>query len=111
MKLVTAVARPEKLEEVTNAVTDAGARGLTAPETRGSGQQYGHVSRGSGPSRPALLPKIRVDVAVREEYADAVVGAIAKCANTGMIGDGKTWVTVLDSAMRVRPANVTPLAV
>lgn len=75
MKLITAVMRPEKLDEVTHAVADAGARGLTATEARGFGQQYGHVSRDSELLRPALMPKIRVDVAVRDEYTDAARAA------------------------------------
>jgi nitrogen regulatory protein P-II 1 len=99
MKLITAVVRPDTVDDVVIAATGAGARGLTATEVIGFGQQYGH----GGPADAAVvLPKVRVDIVVKDDGADAVTSAIAKCANTGNIGDGKIWVSTVDSAIRVR---------
>jgi len=103
MKLVTAIIRPGKLYEVMNAVTDAGARGLTATEASGFGQQYGHVRKtGTAGRTPVLLPKARVEIVVRDEDADAVMNALVKCVSTGTIGDGKIWVSSVDSVVRAR---------
>jgi len=85
-----------------NAATDAGARGLTASKVSGFGQQYGHTRRVRPAGQPILLPKARVDVVVRDEDADAVVKAIRKCASTGSVGDGKIWVSPVESVLRVR---------
>ena len=102
MKLITAVIRTDDLPVVMNAATDAGARGLTASKASGFGQQYGHIRKATRAGQPILLPKARVDVVVRDEDADAVVNAIRKCANTGSIGDGKIWVSPVESVIRVR---------
>jgi nitrogen regulatory protein P-II 1 len=103
MKLITAIVRPEATDELVLAVTAAGARGLTATEVIGFGQQFGHGAPVTSAGYSAvLLPKVRVDVVVQDEVVDAVVSAIAKCANTGTIGDGKIWVSPVDSALRVR---------
>jgi nitrogen regulatory protein P-II 1 len=100
MKLITAVVKPDIADDLVIAVTEAGARGLTAVEAIGFGQQYGH---GSPPDSPAVpLPKIRVDIVVRDADAETVTNAIAKCANTGTIGDGKIWVSTVDNVIRVR---------
>jgi nitrogen regulatory protein P-II 1 len=99
MKLITAVVKPEVADDLVPAVTAAGARGLTATEVVGFGQQYGH---GGPASSAALLPKVRVDIVIPDEFVDTVVSAIAKCANNGSIGDGKIWVSPVDSALRVR---------
>jgi nitrogen regulatory protein P-II 1 len=100
MKLITAVVKPDIADDLVIAATDAGARGLTAAEVIGFGQQYGHGSRPG--SRAVLLPKIRVDIVVKDADAETVVNAITKCANTGAIGDGKIWVSTVDTAIRVR---------
>jgi len=102
MKLITAIVKPEVGDDLVLAVTAAGARGLTATEVIGFGQQYGHGGAVSPASRAALLPKVRIDIVVQDDIADAVVGAIAKCANTGTIGDGKIWVSAVDNVLRVR---------
>lgn len=105
MKLITAVVKPEKLEDVTRAVTGAGARGMTITEVRGFGQQYGHqhLDEFQPWDREILmLPKLRVDIVVQDQDADAVRDAIAKCVRTGTIGDGKIWVCPVESALRVR---------
>ncbi len=103
MKLITAIVKPERLEDVTRAVTGAGAHGMTATEVRGFGQQYGHlVAVHSQDGQVRMLPKLRVDVAVQDQAAGQVVDAIAKSVDTGTIGDGKIWVCELESALRVR---------
>jgi nitrogen regulatory protein P-II 1 len=102
MKLITAIVRPDRVDDLVLAITDAGAHGMTATEVIGFGQQYeaGGAARPAGNS--AFLPKVRVDVVVRDDDARTVAEAIAKCANTGNIGDGKIWVSTVDSAIRVR---------
>ena len=99
MKLITAVVKPDVTDDLVRAVTAAGARGLTATEVIGFGRQYGH---GGADSSAALLPKVRVDIVVQNDIVDAVISAIAKCADTGTIGDGKIWVSPVDDALRVR---------
>jgi nitrogen regulatory protein P-II 1 len=103
VKLITAIVRAGKLDDVTRAVVNAGARGMTVTEVRGFGQQYGHVPE-SYPAEPAtlLLPKLRIDVVAEDQEAAAVADAIAKSVRTGAIGDGKIWVCPVDGALRVR---------
>jgi len=99
MKLITAIVGPDGTDDLALAVTGAGARGLTATEVVGFGRQLGH----DGPAgSPVLLPKVRVDIAVRDDDVGAVMEAIAKCANTGTIGAGKVWVSPVEGALRVR---------
>jgi nitrogen regulatory protein PII len=103
MKLITAVVQPDKLDDVVRAVAEAGARGLTACEVVGFGQQYGHQGAPLGADQSALvLPKVRVDVVVVDELAGPVTDAIAKSVSTGSIGDGKIWVSAVEGALRVR---------
>ena len=103
MKLITAIVKPEIADDVALAVTESGAHGLTATEVIGFGQQFGHGGAVNSTGYSAvLLPKVRIDIAVKDEDAEQVVEAITKCANTGTIGDGKIWVSTLDSALRVR---------
>ncbi len=106
MKLITAIVRAGKLDDVKRAVIDAGARGMTVTEVRGFGQQYGQAPQ-AGPAAGAvlLLPKLRIDVVVRDEQAVVVVDAIAKSAGTGSIGDGKIWVCPVEGALRVRTGD------
>jgi len=111
MKLITAIIRRDDLPVVMNAATDAGARGLTASEASGFGQQYGHTRKAARTGQPILLPKARVDVVVRDEDANAVVNAIQKCASTGSIGDGKIWVSPVESVIRVRTGERDAAAV
>jgi nitrogen regulatory protein P-II 1 len=100
MKLITAIIRPDKLDELIPALIGNGARGLTVTEVRGFGRQYGHVTE--GPLGPALLPKARLDLVVLDDDAEPIVEAIARQALTETIGDGKIWVTTVDSVLRVR---------
>jgi nitrogen regulatory protein PII len=103
MKLITAIVKPDIVDDLVLAVTEAGAHGLTATEVIGFGQQFGHDGAVKAAGHAAvLLPKVRVDIAVRDTEAEPVVEVIAKCANTGTIGDGKVWVSTVDTALRVR---------
>ena len=111
MKLVTAIVRPDKLDDLVGALTGSGAQGLTVTETRGFGRQYGQIAAGvsrtggtSAAARPApgLLGKIRLDILVLDDDAEAIVEIIHKSAHTGIIGDGKVWVTPVVGALRVR---------
>jgi len=103
MKLITAIVRPEKLDELIDVVIGNGGRGLTATEVRGFGRQFAVDTPWTDASRPtALLPKVRLDVLALDEDAETLAAAIGKHARTGTIGDGKIWVTTVDSAMRVR---------
>ena len=103
MKLITAIVKPDIVDDLVLAVTEAGAHGLTATEVIGFGQQFGHGGAVNSAGYSAvLLPKVRLDIVVKDEDAEPVVEALAKGANTGTIGDGKIWVTTVDSALRVR---------
>lgn len=104
MKMITAVVQPDKLEDVIRAAAGAGARGLTATEVRGFGQQYGHLGAngGSAEQMALVLPKLRIDIVVADETAEHVTGALAKSVRTGSIGDGKIWVSPVESVLRVR---------
>ena len=103
MKMITAVIKPSRLDAVLDAVTEAGASGLTVTEVRGYGRQKGktEVYRGAE-YEVKLLPKVKLEIAVSSDIADAVVEAIARTANTGKIGDGKVFVTDLEAALRIR---------
>lgn len=103
MKVITAVVRAEKLDDVTHAIIDAGARGMTVTEVRGFGQQHGHVPGAYLADRATLLlSKLRIDVVVQDQEAELMADAIAKSARTGAIGDGKIWVCPVDGVLRVR---------
>jgi nitrogen regulatory protein P-II 2 len=103
MKLITAIIKPSRLDAVLEAVTEAGASGLTVTEVRGYGRQKGktEVYRGAE-YEIKLLPKVKLEIAVPSDVATAVVEAIARTANTGKIGDGKVFVMDLESALRIR---------
>jgi nitrogen regulatory protein PII len=108
MKLITAIVRPEKLDELIDALVDNNACGLTVSQVTGFGRQFGRLAaahhRGlpDDGRRPTLLPKIRLDVVALDDDAQTLVEAIAKHARTETIGDGKIWVTTVDSILRVR---------
>lgn len=102
MKLITAIVRPDKLDELIGALIDNQAHGLTVTEVRGFGRQFGQLAAQAGPSRVALLPKIRLDVVALDDDVETLVEAIAKHARTETIGDGKIWITPVDGAVRVR---------
>jgi nitrogen regulatory protein P-II 1 len=103
MRLVTALVKPFKVEDVKDAVLKAGGAGLTITESRGFGRQRGHseVYRGTEYTIE-FVPKVRVEVLVEELHADDIANAIADAARTGTIGDGKVWISPVDTIIRVR---------
>ena len=103
MKMITAIIKPSRLDAALDAVTLAGASGLTVTEVRGYGRQKGktEVYRGAE-YEVKLLPKVKLEIAVSSDIVDQVVEAVAQAANTGKIGDGKVFVTDLEAALRIR---------
>ncbi len=103
MKLVVAIIKPFKLDEVRQALTSVGVHGMTVTEVKGYGRQKGHTEIYRGAEYAVnFLPKIRLEVAVPSDRADKVIEAITATARTGQIGDGKIFVTTLDHAVRIR---------
>jgi nitrogen regulatory protein P-II 2 len=103
MKIVMAIIKPFKLDEVRDALTGLGVHGLTVTEVKGYGRQKGHTEIYRGAEYAVnFLPKLKVEVAVASESADKVVEAIASAAKTGQIGDGKIFVTSIEQAVRIR---------
>jgi nitrogen regulatory protein P-II 1 len=103
VKLVTAIIKPFKLEDVKSALEAFGVAGLTVSEVQGYGRQKGHTEVYRGAEyKVDFVPKIRVEVVVDDGDAEGVVGVVVKAANTGQIGDGKVWVTSVDEIVRVR---------
>jgi len=103
MKLVTAVIKPFKLDEVKDALKAAGIAGMTVGEVRGFGRQGGHTETYRGAEYQIdFVPKVVLEAVVDDSQADLVVDTIAKTAATGKIGDGKIWVTVVDRIVRIR---------
>jgi nitrogen regulatory protein P-II 1 len=103
MKLITAIIKPQKLDEVKEALVSAGVTGMTVSEAKGFGRQLGltEVYRGAQ-YKYDLIPKIRLEVVVASNSAEKVIKVIADAARTGNIGDGKVWATSVDSVTRVR---------
>ncbi len=103
MKLITAIVKPFTVDEVRHAVESAGVLGLTLTEVQGYGRQRGHteVYRGAEYSVD-FVPKARIDIVVDDEFAQRVVDSIVRVARTGKIGDGKVWVTQVESLVRIR---------
>lgn len=103
MKLISAIIKPFKLDEVRDLLTALGAHGMTASEVKGYGRQKGHTEIYRGAEYMiSFLPKIKIEVAITDDLADQVVEAIRKAAYTGQIGDGKIFVTPLERALRIR---------
>ena len=103
MRLVTAIVKPFKLEDVKSALETLGVLGLTVSEVRGYGRQKGHTEVYRGAEYTVdLVPKVRVEVLVDDVDAEKVVETIAEAARTGKIGDGKVWVSPVDTVVRVR---------
>jgi len=103
MKLITAIIKPFKLEEVKEALGEAGVEGMTVTEVKGFGQQRGHteIYRGSEYTVD-FLPKVKIEVLSTDEMKDKVIEAIKKTAQTGKIGDGKVFVLPVDDVVRIR---------
>jgi nitrogen regulatory protein P-II 1 len=103
MKLVTAVIKPHKWEDVREALETFGVAGMTVSEVSGYGRQKGHTEVYRGAEYDiALVPKIRIEIVVDDDDAADVVGIIVKTAQTGRIGDGKVWVSAVETVVRVR---------
>lgn len=103
MKIIVAIIKPFKLDEVRDALTAAGIHGLTVTEVKGYGRQKGHTEIYRGAEYAvSFLPKLKIEVAVPTELADTVVNAISGAARTGQIGDGKIFVSSLERAIRIR---------
>ena len=106
MKLVTAVVKPHKWEDVRSALEMAGVTGMTVSEVSGYGRQKGHTEVYRGAEYDiALVPKIRIEIVVDDGDVEDVVGIVVKAAQTGRIGDGKVWVSSIDSVIRVRTGD------
>ena len=111
MKLVTAVIKPHKWEDVREALETFGVNGMTVSEVSGYGRQKGHTEVYRGAEYDiALVPKIRIEVVVDDADADDVVGIVVKAAQTGRIGDGKVWVSPVGTVVRVRTGEVDEAA-
>lgn len=109
MKLVTAILKPFRLEEVKEALEDLGVQGLTVSDVRGYGRQKGHTEIYRGAEyEVAFLPKARIDVVVHDEQVDEIVKAIVTSGRTGSIGDGKVWVTPVEQITRIRTGDMGP---
>ena len=112
MKLIIAVIKPSRLDAVLDAVTEAGASGLTVTEVRGYGRQRGktEVYRGAE-YEIKLLPKVKLEIAVPSDIVEAVIDAIQRTANTNKIGDGKIFVLDLERALRIRTGETDAAAI
>ena len=103
MKMVTAIIKPFKLDEVREALTEAGIDGMTVSEVKGYGRQKGHTEIYRGAEYAVnFLPKIKIEVVVGSDSVDTVVDAVVGAAKTGQIGDGKVFVSTVDSVLRIR---------
>jgi len=112
MKLISAIIKPSRLDAVLDAVTEAGASGLTVTEVRGYGRQKGQTEVYRGAEYEVkLLPKVKLEIAVPTDVVDKVIEAIARTANTGKIGDGKVFVLDLESALRIRTGEKDAAAI
>jgi len=107
MKFITAIIKPFKLDEVREALSALGVQGMTVSEVKGYGRQKGHTEIYRGAEYAVnFLPKIKIEVAVRTEMAEAVIEAITNSARTGQIGDGKIFVTAVDQVVRIRTGEI-----
>ncbi len=112
MKMITAIIKPFKLEDVREAVTDIGIQGITVTEVKGFGRQRGHTELYRGAEYVVdFLPKAKIELAVADDIADQVIEAITKNARTGKVGDGKIFVTEIEQAIRIRTGETGAAAV
>jgi nitrogen regulatory protein P-II 2 len=111
MKLITAVIKPFKLDDVREALSEVGAQGVTVTEVKGFGRQKGHTELYRGAEYVVdFLPKIKIEVGVTDDLADRVVEVISRAANTGKVGDGKIFICDLENAVRIRTGEAGPEA-
>ncbi|MEU5216872.1 P-II family nitrogen regulator [Streptomyces sp. NPDC020807] len=109
MKLITAIVKPYRLDEVKNALQTLGIAGLTVTEASGYGRQRGHTEVYRGAEYQVdLVPKARIEVVVEDAAADEAVDAIVRAAHTGKIGDGKVWMVPVETVVRVRTGERGP---
>ena len=107
MKLVTAIIKPFKLDDVRESLSEIGVQGITVTEVKGFGRQKGHTELYRGAEYVVdFLPKVKIDVAIADDQLDRVIEAITKAANTGKIGDGKVFVYSLERAVRIRTGEL-----
>ncbi|MEJ5028873.1 P-II family nitrogen regulator [Comamonas sp. MYb21] len=112
MKMITAVIKPFKMDEVREALADVGVTGLTVSEVKGFGRQKGHTELYRGAEYVVdFLPKVKIEVAVKDEDVDRCVDAIVNAARTGKIGDGKIFVTEVERVIRIRTGDLDEAAV
>jgi len=112
MKLVTAIIKPFKLDEVRNALTALGVQGMTVTEVKGFGRQKGHTEIYRGAEYAVnFVPKLKIDVVVVSEQADKVVAAIEGTARTGQVGDGKIFVSPVERTIRIRTGETDEAAI
>ena len=112
MKMITAVIKPFKLDDVREAVAEIGIQGITVTEVKGFGRQRGHTELYRGAEYVVdFLPKAKIELAVDDEVADQVIEAITNAARTGKIGDGKIFITDLEQAIRIRTGETGAAAV
>lgn len=111
MRLITAIIKPFKLEQVREALMQCGVQGMTVTEVRGMGRQNGHTELYRGAEyESSLLPKLKIEVVAEDDIAQRIVDAIAQAAHTGSIGDGKIFVTAVAQAIRIRTGEIDEIA-
>ncbi|MGB5327895.1 MAG: P-II family nitrogen regulator [Gammaproteobacteria bacterium] len=111
MKIITAIIKPFKLDDVRQALGEIGVQGLTVSEVKGFGRQKGHTELYRGAEYVVdFLPKVKLEVAIDDDLVDQVIDAITSSANTGKIGDGKIFVTTLEQVVRIRTGESGPAA-
>ena len=112
MKLITAIIKPFKLDDVREALADVGVQGITVTEVKGFGRQKGHTELYRGAEYVVdFLPKVKLEIAIGQEMVDTVVESIAKAAATGKIGDGKIFISSLEEVIRIRTGETGEQAV
>ncbi|MAN51390.1 MULTISPECIES: P-II family nitrogen regulator [Marinimicrobium] len=112
MKLITAVVKPFKLDDVRTALSEVGVQGMTVTEVKGFGRQKGHTELYRGAEYVVdFLPKVKVELAVDDSLVEQAVEAITKAAQTGKIGDGKIFITPLEEIIRIRTGETGPDAI
>ncbi len=112
MKLVTAIIKPFKLDDVREALSDIGVQGITVTEVKGFGRQKGHTELYRGAEYVVdFLPKMKLEIAIDDSLVDQTIDAITKAANTGKIGDGKIFVSPLEQIIRIRTGETGSEAV
>ena len=112
MKLVTAIIKPFKLDDVREALSDIGVQGMTVTEVKGFGRQKGHTELYRGAEYVVdFLPKVKIEIAIDDDVLEQCLETITKSANTGKVGDGKIFVAPLDDVVRIRTGETGPGAV